>query len=990
MAIIYSYPNGGSAIASDKLTISRSSLDAPIPNPTFTLTVAQIAAFVQNQLQSGTPNYIPVFNTTNTIIDSPMFLDNFAAPTLMTVGVATKIQGTLLVTEDATFNNKTEFYGRATFEEIASFQNSVFDETSTPGTAGQLLSSTGTAVRWVDPALSGAGIVGKIPLWVGNIQLGNSIMSELPLSIIEVAGDITVQGVEVNTTFKDGSGSTGNPGQVLSSTGTETAWVGGSTGTVNGTGTTNNLPLWSNGPNGDIGDSQLKQVGPNASGLYQLKLENADRFIINKPSSVTSGDPEYLIQQDGNYKVSMGWDDDGAGFGFLYNWAGDGWRFGSAGNNPELTIVTTSGSEGVDIANDLTMNGNAIVFGDLTLKNGLIDGDLTYGTAGQVLSTTGSGQKVKWVDTTTGAFKEVNEGNGLGIVKQSRNPNNYAPVGNEAFDASQSTSVSSTKGAEGDYAVALGLDVYARGDHSFAFGESSRSFNDYDIVLGHDSEAVGGNSVSIGWENKAQGAVSTAMGSFATASGDNSVAIGWRINATGSESNVFGKYNATTDQLFVVGNGNNATPSDLIVGKENGVILAPSLEINEILDPKCLVTLEYISAISSGIIGAGTIGNIPVWTTSTSLGDSIITQPSSSGIVITGDAKVINSTQLNGTLTVNGVSTFNADVTVDGKVGVNTTTPLANLDVKETTTDVAGQIIVGGLIDADDIAFGKLSFANTAAANSQPNKILASIEGRKNGSSNRGILTFGVADGSGSNWEKMRIDSYGNVGIGTSGSNPADKLHVQGTVRAVVPGSSGIAFNAINAFGVSSTLRFDNNHAALALKNNSNVVATKISSDGFSFFNGGGVGFGTTTPASPVEMVIPDTSSTTRGGLLLSEAGDSSTLDSVRVEYESRKDLSGNPGLIFTPRSQPSSGVWETFFRFKTNGGELVGNKANLTVDGKVGIGTTNDNFASRLTVAKGDIEVTEYEKGLILRSTNGTRYRLVVADDGTLTTTAV
>ena len=340
------------------------------------------------------------------------------------------------------------------------------------------------------------------------------------------------------------------------------------------------------------------------------------------------------------------------------------------------------------------------------------------------------------------------------------------------------------------------------------------------------------------------------------------------------------------------------------------------------------------------------------------------------------------------TLTVNGVSTFNADVTVGGKVGVNTTTPLANLDVKETTTDVAGQIIVGGLIDADDIAFGKLCFANTASANSQPNKILASIEGRKNGSSNRGILTFGMADGSGSNWEKMRIDSYGKVAIGTT--DPVDKLHVQGTVRAVVPGSSGIAFNAINGFGVSSAFRFDNNHAVLALRNNSTVIATKISSDGFSWFNGGGVGFGTTTPASPVEMVIPDTSSTTRGGLLLSEVGDSSTLDSVRVEYESRKNLSGNPGLIFTPRSQPSSGVWETFFRFKTNGGELVGNKANLTVDGKVGIGTTNDNFASRLTVAKGDIEVTEYEKGLILRSINGTRYRLVVANDGTLTTTAV
>ena len=240
--------------------------------------------------------------------------------------------------------------------------------------------------------------------------------------------------------------------------------------------------------------------------------------------------------------------------------------------------------------------------------------------------------------------------------------------------------------------------------------------------------------------------------------------------------------------------------------------------------------------------------------------------------------------------------------------------------------------------------------------------------------------------------DSIIFDNGTNVGIGSQfpTTPPADKLHVQGTVRAVVPGSSGAAFNAVNGSGVSSTFRFENNHAVLALKNNSNVVATKISSDGFSWFDGGSVGFGTTTPASPVEMVIPDTSSTSRGGLLLSEAGDSSTLDSVRVEYKSNKNGTGNPGLIFTPRSQPSSGAWETFFRFKTNGGEVTGNKANLTVDGRVGIGTTNDNFESRLTVAKGDIEITKFATGLILRSNNATRYRITVENDGTLTTTAV
>ena len=94
------------------------------------------------------------------------------------------------------------------------------------------------------------------------------------------------------------------------------------------------------------------------SGTNVIKASNIDRFTIDKPSGVTSGDPEYLISQDDVWKASFGWDDDGAGFGYLYNWAGNGWRFGAAGNNPELTIVTTAGQEGVTIENELTVQGS--------------------------------------------------------------------------------------------------------------------------------------------------------------------------------------------------------------------------------------------------------------------------------------------------------------------------------------------------------------------------------------------------------------------------------------------------------------------------------------------------------------------------------------------------------------------------------------------------------------------------------------------------------
>ena len=628
MAIIYSYPNGGTAQASDLMVISRTSLPSPVTNPTYTLSVAQIAAFVQSQLAGGTPNYIPVFNTANTIVDSPLYLDDFAAATLLSIKVDTNIIGALEVQNKAVFNSDSAFYGIATFEGVANFQNAIEDENSVPGTSGQILSSTGSSVRWIDPALTGTGTINNIPLWVGTDELGDSIMSTDGGGNIEVAGNMSVQGFKVDTTFTDGSGLTGTAGQVLTSTGTGTAWAGGSTGTISGGGTLNKVAIFT--PDGQaIGDSVITQapLGQNISVGSNLTV--SDDLTV-------SGD----IETDNNLTVE-----------------------GVSEFNDDARF-----NEALDSNGTATFSGEVIVDGEfLEIQCAIKDSATSLPTsAGQILVGDAAGA-VTWTNPqdvgVSGAFREVNEGNGIGIVKQTRNPNNYAPVGNEAFDASQSTSVSSTKGAEGDYSVALGLDVYARGDYSFAFGQASRAFNNWDIVMGHDSEAVGGNSVAIGWEAEAQGAVSTAIGSFVTASGDNSIAFGTRLTATGSESNVFGKYNATTDELFVVGNGNNSTPSDLIIGKNNGVILAPSLEIGEILDPKCLITLEYITTIAAGIIGTGTEGTIPIWINgnpSVTIADSIITQTSNPNpkIVISGALEANGAVQINDTLAVTGVATF--------------------------------------------------------------------------------------------------------------------------------------------------------------------------------------------------------------------------------------------------------------------------------------------------------------------------------------------
>jgi hypothetical protein len=68
----------------------------------------------------------------------------------------------------------------------------------------------------------------------------------------------------------------------------------------------------------------------------------------------------------------------------------------------------------------------------------------------------------------------------------------------------------------------------------------------------------------------------------------------------------------------------------------------------------------------------------------------------------------------------------------------------------------------------------------------------------------------------------------------------------------------------------------------------------------------------------------------------------------------------------------------------------VLGNDSIVTtaLKGSVGIGTTSP--ASKLTVTGGDIEVTDSASGIILKSPNGTRYRVTVSDLGVLSTASL
>ena len=242
------------------------------------------------------------------------------------------------------------------------------------------------------------------------------------------------------------------------------------------------------------------------------------------------------------------------------------------------------------------------------------------------------------------------------------------------------------------------------------------------------------------------------------------------------------------------------------------------------------------------------------------------------------------------------------------------------------------------------------------------------------------------------NTEKVRITSGGssffnggNVGIGTI--SPSEKLHVTG--RAIITDRLGIgsAFTPQKTLHLKNTapvFRFEDSDIANSyldiIKSSRNLkfnldAAGSVGGSNISFSigstevlrmkNGGNVGIGTTSPSQKLQVVSDSiimadfTTTSTKGGIKISEADEGGFLstEANRICLGSAIGVSNN----------------NLTYHMGTN---------------YLGIGTASP--GSKLEVAGGDIEVDDSSSGLILKSPDGTRYRITVANGGTLTVTAV
>jgi len=283
---------------------------------------------------------------------------------------------------------------------------------------------------------------------------------------------------------------------------------------------------------------------------------------------------------------------------------------------PNSTLVFNSADRLFVIGNGVTSltrsdafiiykSGNAILNGLLTLDGDNAGVGAAYtlpaqdGTANQIMTTDGAGG-LSWVADTGGAFTTTTNVTsnapgdyttddfvfGSPQLDDNGNTNNdfrmFFDKSKGAFRAGIATGTEWDDANRGIYSVAMGRSTIASGARSTAMGSSTSSSGSISTAMGSGTSASGDFSTAMGDRTNASGNHSTTMGFLTNASGWISTAMGLQTFARSFGETTIGLYStdytpistifsATTDRLFVVGNGSNlSNRSDALIIYKNG------------------------------------------------------------------------------------------------------------------------------------------------------------------------------------------------------------------------------------------------------------------------------------------------------------------------------------------------------------------------------------------------------------------------------------
>ncbi len=413
-------------------------------------------------------------------------------------------------------------------------------------------------------------------------------------------------------------------------------------------------------------------------------------------------------------------------------------------------------------------------------------------------------------------------------------------------------------------------------------------------------------------------------------------------------------------------------------GSEGGSITlqAGRVSTGDIIFKTGVTVAEKMRILEGGNVGIGTdspTNNLQV----TSSGNSQVLVEKTGGAAVLIQAQTsagVVGVQTNDRLDLKTNGSTRMSISNTGNVGIGTTTSANNLQVK-TSSDGGGITIQRNSSTSN--AFADLMFSISTSDSASPETKIRATRGASYDDTDISFIT--------SNTEKMRIDSSGNVGIGTT--SPAYKLAVYGSsTDSEIVASFGSAndANEYTAIGLSGFIAGnDATKAGLALERTSTFGVGKLH-----FLNNTTIDDSNMT-LSDSRMVI-DADGNVCIGTTSANVRRLNVLGAVGANIVARFKSPDNKGAISVEDDTTIAYVSAENDRLGLgpSSGLSTNNITIHTATNNVGIGNVTP--ASKLTVDGGDIEIDDSASGLILRSPDGTRYRVTVANGGAISASAV
>jgi hypothetical protein len=323
-----------------------------------------------------------------------------------------------------------------------------------------------------------------------------------------------------------------------------------------------------------------------------------------------------------------------------------------------------------------------------------------------------------------------------------------------------------------------------------------------------------------------------------------------------------------------------------------------------------------------------------------------------------------------------GGNTERMRITSTGNVGIGTASPEAKLDVNGAV--FINSNYTGSNAAANDLTIGKITTGDHGITIATGSTYTGSIYFGDSGNNDAGIIGYQHSNNSmkftTNRSEKMRIDSAGNVGIGTA--SPASFtwsrfLHIEGIYAGLVYNSTAGGSPFKFSTGV------DDNVYIFRDETNS---ATRMAIDSI-----GNVGIGTSSPGSKLEI------SSTSDALLELNGGTTTNPYMLFAQNGTRRAFIQyvNGGLLSLASEYGD-------IRFMTGAGGTETEKMRIDSSGRVGIGTSSPTYKmeidggsaeTRLRISTSGIDADE--AGIILANSTKVAFNdgIQIAHGGGVTT---